>query len=265
MNKSAYLLVFFITIWISKNIHSDEFNIAVAEFPLMCQQEKIFDAGHGVVCDLIIEALKAENISVNLHFYPLARSIRTILTGQETFTYSNLDFFRQLHVDINDLGYSPLMQHLSFYYYYKPNHSEYFLINKLHDFHGHRIGVHRGSPTLNKLKQAGAIISQYDRPRSAFSMLKANRIDFMEVTNENAYYAFTHSLKSEKEDFAKLTDVYASLEMGIVYLKSNNEANRLMKHFEKGLKIIRKNGTFKKIYQQYLGDMEPVTNQESSP
>ena len=124
----------------------------------------------------------------------------------------------------------------------------------LKDMEGKRICAQIGSTgSILASTVKNATVANFDQIGEAFMELKMNGCDSVMVDKTVTLYYLT---KHDDKDIMMVPHVYNPKQNGFAVAKSNKA---LLDKLNKGLKIIKENGEYDKIYEKWLGKKPEVT------
>ena len=138
---------------------------------------------------------------------------------------------------------------------YEEDH-ELYSSAQIKDMEGKRICAQIGSTgSILASTVKNATVANFDQIGEAFMELKMNGCDSVMVDKTVTLYYLT---KHNDEDIMMVPHVYNPKQNGFAVAK-NNKA--LLEKLNKGLKIIKENGEYDKIYEKWLGKKPQASQQ----
>ncbi len=201
--------------------------------------------GTGIIADIVRSALKTQGYDLKITTMPWARALHSVKGGSVDILLGT--WFTEKRT--KELLYSaPYLQNRLTFVKRVDDTFEY---NGLESLEGKRIGVIRGYSYSEDFAQANHFIRNANTTFSAnLKMLLAKRLDM--VVEDQVVAAYT--IKTEKIPNNRIAYCKNQLSIENLHIttgKVNPNSQHYIEVFNKGLKHIQENGTYKKILSQY--------------
>lgn len=247
---SIFIWIFITFTWVPGM--AEELRIAVIESPLLSSSKKEEGLGYGMISDLLLAAGKLADVQIVFEFYPLQRAYTYFFQKKIPFTYGHPQYFQMFfEADIEDFGTIPMLQTRLNLYYYKKTFPDGFKFETFHDWKGYQVGTMRGGALFVAYKKAGIDIHLYNSFVAGFRMLKANRIQLLEMPAIAGRHILLEEFKDEIDDFASAEKPTFSIATGLIYRIDNKKSITIAKKIAHALNILRENGRYQEILEQY--------------
>ena len=123
---------------------------------------------------------------------------------------------------------------------------------KLADLKGSTIGVLRGSAQAEEIEAAGVKTEAITDQKQNVQKLLAGRIDAMIIPRSIFYYqAESLDKKFNRKNIKVLQPPYKIYDMYVAFSKKKPNYKKITADFNKGLKLIKENGTYNKIIKKH--------------
>ena len=195
---------------------------------------------HGVLTKIIVSVLKKMGYTVVIKNYPFARIISCLENGEIDISPAiSKNVERNKVIDFSSSIYD-LEQGVVF----KKGRIHFRTFIDLRSYKG---GIMRGTFWARELKAAGISYEEVTEQEQNIEKLAANRVDFVCMPKEVAFNIINKLGKDQtKYDFRLLR-----LEEQPAGISKKTKFMTLRGDFEKGLNIIKRNGTYDKIILKY--------------
>ena len=202
----------------------------------------------GIFPDIIKAVFDEINVEVNFEFQPWKRGENTVETGKAFATFPYL--IRQERTERFDFS-DPVIFFFPKFFYMKEKFPKGFAWNTLQDFQSYDIGGIRGFWYEKSFQEAGLKVQYVTTDKQNIHKLYLGRVNFtlidelvgwnlIKVAYPEQVTAFSVTQKPESEDAFR-----------IMVSRKYPNAKGLIKKFNEGLKVIKNNGNYQKIFQQY--------------
>ncbi len=204
----------------------------------------------GLFCELAYEAYKSVGYEVSFKFYPLKRSTRYVLNGKALAQLgTEWNFPEESRKEIHPM---PMFNFRVIGFYLKDRFNE-IKYRTLKDLKGYRIGVIRGSSNSGILRQNKDLhVEEVNSMEQLFKKLYAYRNDIV-FTVELSGLAYLKKNYPDRTDRLVIADVIQEMVGQIVFSKKYPDYEKHMNKFEEGLNLIRKNGSYLRVFEKYYG------------
>lgn len=211
-------------------------------------------AGHGFVLDVVAAAYRAVGVEARFVFEPVLRSMHTVtrqgfaglvgcgpvlraMEGGEVFESVPISRFRTL------------------FHYFRSHFAGRGVprCRTLEDLHGYRVTNILGGTTKERLETAGIIAQPTPHLDQGLRMLRSGRVDFWVATGMAARFMVGRDMPEMLPDLAHLDFVLFEGTNDVNFDRRRPDYARLKEQLEKGLRIIRDDGTYLRILESYFG------------
>ena len=202
--------------------------------------------GQGMTVDIVRAAYRALGLEVRFNFMPYARCVAMARSGAELACF---DTFRTPDTESEFLWHSPSLFNVE-YRIYAPIDSKQRHLG-VRDLEGQHVAVTRGYEYGAEFDRNTKVLRELSSSdESNFRMLLAGRVAYT-ITAE----VIAKTLFKQHPELANKFRAVGSVSRNDVYMafsRRNPDGPREMARFEKGLKIIRENGSLQAIEQRWL-------------
>lgn len=227
--------------------HSDAFalepvRIAVHDYP------PYYDAdGRGLLSDVYRAAFKAVGMEVDILVYPIIRGKR-YLYNQKVDAYSPHLFFSE--AEMEQITWTPAANISVCLFFYLPKQPR-IPFTSLEDLRGYSMGTVTESIYIPVYKKHGMTVETAKTPFQLLKKTRAGRHSFFETTVLTGLLLVKTEVPEEWQHF----DYYLwnVQEVGLTFLKDAQRSRYVKRQFDKGLAIIKKNGEYINILENYWG------------
>lgn len=203
---------------------------------------------HGLCSDIVTEAFKAQGIECNYEFYPWKRALFLVQSGS---VGCSVPWSKRI-LDKGTVLYSDsLLEHRLSFFYMKKKFTCGVEWKDLTELKMYRIGVPRGYLQEKTFKAKGLTIDVIDSFRSGIKMLQKGYIDLLLENSVVGEHIINTELPEIKDDIGEeWTKIEPEAAIALFSRKSKG-AGFFRSKLNKGLKVIRKNGTYSRIMKKH--------------
>ena len=224
--------------------------VAAFEYPPIYQNE----VRKGLSGDIVVAAFKAVAIDVDMRFLPPKRMVMAVSNGDAVCGIGGRILFGEPDA-AESVTVSSVVQYVSQIFLYDARrYPEGVRYQDPGELAGrYRIGVLNGSGIMHYLEANG--LKQLDRNvahEGSARQLHASRIDLWAIVDV-AGLMYVNKLFPEEARFYRYTQSYNIGDVSVVFSKRKDPSGFYQGQFEKGLGIIKKNGTYFRIFASYYG------------
>jgi ABC-type amino acid transport substrate-binding protein len=195
---------------------------------------------HGLLSEIIVVALKRMEYSVEIDILPFGRIIHGLKSG-------NIDIAPAISQDderSSNIDFSSIIFDMEMIFLYKKGR---LTCNNILDFKNYTGGVREGSLWLKKIAALGIRYEAVGDQEQNIKKLAGDRIDFICIPKEFAFYL----LKKIGEDPNKYDFFIFDTEGQRAGISKKTKFKELYYDFEKGMNIIKNDGTYDNIISKY--------------
>jgi polar amino acid transport system substrate-binding protein len=240
-----FLLFFYL---LQTSFTQEKIIIGVPEAPPY-YEEKL--SGYGMVCELLTSAFEISGYEVQYKFLPLTRLYTELIEGNVDgipYGFGNISAKDQLKV----IESKPIYLSENVLFYKIINFPNGVNFKDLSELKNHTVGVKNGNiPMINLLTNNGLKVDTANTADQLFIKLNLGRTDFV-VAPDIGGIENIKNLGLKQSDFA-YTKYIVSSNRTMMFSKITPNNDKIFSDFNKGYKIIMKNGTYKKILEKYYG------------
>ncbi|MBN1501614.1 MAG: transporter substrate-binding domain-containing protein [Spirochaetes bacterium] len=206
---------------------------------------------YGMASEIITAACDAVDLVPEYSFYPWRRAELYVEQGKSfaTFPFADVPERKENFYFSNVIVSSSI----SVLKYKKNKKTLNFIFKQVKDFSGYNIGTTIGSLRITApLKNDKINYEETDNFDLSLLKLQAGRIDFI-IDNEVVMIDSIRRIFPENTDDFEILDrdFVSAVNYKIMVSKKYPGSINLLKQFNSGLEIIRKNGTLRQIYRKY--------------
>lgn len=227
-------------------LSAKEIKIAAGEWGDWSGPELI---NYGFVSQLITESFKLEGYDVVFEFYPWKRNYVVQLSGQvhgSAYWYPSIE-----RKKLNYYSDPVTEERISFFQLASSPKVKW---EKFTDLKDQVIGISRGhtytDEFLNLCKAKELRCESSDNDKTNMRKLLAGRIQLFPIS-ETVGYDFLKKMKKDRSIIRKLEKPLSVATGHLLFLKKRKDSQKLLSAFNRGLRTLKKNGT----YQTYLKNL----------
>ena len=200
----------------------------------------------GYTTEIISEAMKAVGYDVEIKWLnwnrALALSSKGIYDGLGACYYNKNRAEKFAYTD-------PIGDTQTVFFKLKTKKINY---EKLEDLKSYKIGTAKGYGYPDKFKEA-VYLNTIDAPKLEFNIRKLlnNRIDLVIGSKKVTQFLLNNNYQKDKVKIEIIQPVIDSMPLYVAFSKNSTGYEQKVKDFNKGLKIIKSNGTFNKILKKH--------------
>ncbi len=244
MFKKSLCLIFVLFFFVTSVSFAKTFEIATGEWAPYVS-DTMTDGGP--TAQIVSAALNAAGHGVNFNYMPWKRTEVLTQKGKmvATFPWSMADSFKETTFQSTPLAHQKMV-----FFYMKEKHPGWDFTG-LEDLRKLKVAGSQGYSYVEIFKNAGVKAIYVDDIKASLKMMIKGRADVVPESQLVGTQAIKDNYAS---DLAKIGTSQTPLFVKPLYLmvsKKHADGAELIKEFEKGFKMIRENGTFKKILDEY--------------
>jgi polar amino acid transport system substrate-binding protein len=137
--------------------------------------------------------------------------------------------------------------------YFKSHIKNDIPYTQLEDLKGYTIGDVIGSHLEGDFTEAGLTVDLAPTLEQGLKKLVSGRIDIWVAVGLTAYFLVETNFPERVDDLAFLEKPAGSGTVDVSFFKAHREYEKMKALYEKGLQIIRENGTYQEILERYFG------------
>lgn len=243
-------IILIISFLLYQNARADIIKISTGEFPPMTSKDS---KNGGYVLDLITRAFKEVGHEVKYTYMPWKRALANTKDGE----FSASAYWVCTKERLTNFYCSDTSVMKSQYVFFHLKTLRMKNWKELSDLKDYRIGITRGyfySPTFLKLKdEHGLIIDEAKSDSQNFKKLLRRRIDIFPIDIVPGYSILRKNFSSaHRRSITNHYKVIFENHSKLLFPKSKKESVKLKEEFEKGLKILKEQGTIDKMYNDLV-------------
>jgi ABC-type amino acid transport substrate-binding protein len=211
--------------------------------------------GNGLLMEPAIAAFKAAGVKTSVSYMPLKR-VSKIEAEKIGFVHAGTIFnFSEKQKQWLEIRSILNVRLVLFYNKEKYANIDFTKIDELRRFKGKKMAHLRGGFETKLFKGYGFKLIQADSNKSLLSMLHANRVDFVSMVELTGLDSIDKHFPSDKDSFGRSSTAIITFPAQIIFSNKGNKVktDNLLKDFDRGLKIIKENGIYKRALERYYG------------
>jgi len=240
-------VIFFITSGIHATGNPKTIQITTIDYP------PLLGSKSGLITEIVTEAFKSKEITVEYKIYPMARIVWSVTEGSKVVAaVGSRDWFHKADVAENVHFVSIYFTGLIFFSLKEkfPHGVEY---DKLEDLKKYEIGYVRGGSLIPIFKKANLNLQLVATISQNVLKLHKGRVDMFAATELGGWAVIRKYYPEEVNKFS-VSDKFIHHINGDIIFAKNQEA--LTDIFNQGLEIIKNNGSYLNILKKYYADRE---------
>ncbi len=244
MFKKSLLLITIFLFSMSSPLLAKNFEIATGEWAPYVS-ENMTDGGP--TAQIVAAAIEAAGHTVTFKYMPWKRT--EVLTQQgkivATFPWSMADSFKDITYQSTPLAHQRMV-----FFYLKDKFPGW-------DFKGFeelkkvKVGASQGYSYVDIFANAGIKPVYVKDVKSSLKMMLHDRVDVVPESQLVGWQTIKDNYAADQSKIASSNTPLFEKPLFLMVSKSHPDGEELIKEFEKGFKIIRDNGTFKKLLDEY--------------
>lgn len=202
---------------------------------------------HGFFSELVTEAFSRMGYRVEFRYSSWARALRRARNG-EVNGLMNAYWKKER---TRDLSYPDVVWKVREEFIVLRN-SPLTYTGNLSSLKGFNIGVLRGSLQAEELREAGLQVQEIDNQVQNVKKLLRGRIDAALIPRNTFFYHLARlSPQFDKAKIKILNPPYKTYDMYVVFSRKTYDYEKLTADFNRGMALIKADGSFKKILQKH--------------
>lgn len=254
-------LIFCLLSFLSSSLHAvEKIVVAAFEYPPIYQnaEEK------GLSGDIAVAAFKAAGIDADLSFVPVARMIASVANGQFVCGIGGAVLFESPEI-AQKVSVGSVLQYVSQTFLFDqrkfPAGIPFATLDQVAEY---RIGVLYSSGIMKLLEKThGLQLDANTTHVGSAKQLQRGRIDIWAIVDLTGHMVMAELAPKEAHHY-KHTPAFHRGDVSLVCSRERDVGGSYQAKFQKGLAVIKKNGTYMKIMAKYYGGKEQI-NPDSLP
>lgn len=229
----------------SEKINSEKIIVVIDEWAPYTSE---YMTDYGIASKIVSEAMKAADIEFEFQFRPWARAMEMVKFGD---AWGSFPWFYTEERSIDYLYSEPVIQVNSVIFYKKDNPKLKIPIpefKSIYDLKEYKFGGVFGYYYEKEFEENGFNYDLSSSLESAFKLLDTGKVDIINEDEAVGRYIISRAFTGREDEFAVLERAISTEQMYMVVNKTQANSEEILKRFNEGLEIIRKNG----IYDQIL-------------
>lgn len=233
---------------------NDKITVAAFEYPPIYQNA---DA-KGLSGDIVAAAFKAVGVDVEFKFFPVARMVETVKSGEVTCGIGGAVLFSAPEV-ASKVKVSSVVQYVSQTFLYdSKKYPGGLTFAKLSDMSKYRIGVLGNSGIHKFLEKTPELKFDTNTTHDGSAkQLQLQRIDVWAIVDLTGIMYMKKLFPDEAANY-KYTKSFNLGDVSVVFSTSKDPNGVFEKKFKEGLAAIKKNGTYMQIMAKYYGSVTAI-------
>lgn len=250
MKKSLFILLACLLLFVSPLSSQEAITVLAFNYPPIYQQED----DKGLACEIVIEAFKAADVTVELQFLPVTRMVSEVSSGRAVCGIGGKVLFSDSDVAGKVTISEPIMYVAQGFLYNSRRYPEGITYSKLPELDKYAIGVLSGSGIMRFLQASDAklhLVPNVSHSGTA-KQLHAERVDLWAIVDLTGKMYMKKLFPETYNDYV-FAGAFHYGDVSVVFSKSNDPEHIYYDKFTKGLRTIKKNGTYARIFTKYYG------------
>jgi len=202
----------------------------------------------GVILDIVKEVFIEVGLDLQIQKYPWKRAEASVLRGE---IFAAAPYFKtEKRLSLYNFS-EPLVYSFNRFFYNKKVFPEGFKWKNLRDFSKFQMGGVLGYWYLDSFDKAGLTTQLVPTDLQNLKKLVRNRIDFTVIDELTGLKLIKDNLIENIENIGMLEKEESFAPFYLLISKSYPNSLEITERFNRGLKIIRKNGKYLKILKKY--------------
>lgn len=239
---------------------AEKLEIAAFEFPPIYQNSR----DKGLSGDIVIAAFKAVDVDAELRFFPPARMILSVSSGQSHCGIGGAVLFEDPETAKNVRIGSVIQYVAQTFLYDRRKYPKGISFGHLGQLQNHTIGVLFSSGIMKLLqKNEELVLSPNSSHEGLAKQLHAGRIDLWATVDLTGHFYLKKHFP-EEAGFFEHTMSFNKGDVSLVCSTKTDPDGTYIRRFAEGLNRIKKNGTYLQIMSKYYGGILKI-NQDALP
>jgi len=221
--------------------------VAAFEYPPLYQNA----ADPGLSCEIVVEAFKAAGLEAQVRFYPVSRMVQMVITGEAMCGIGGRILFAEDSAQVA-VEFGSIINYVSQGFLYDERVVTAPIDDRaLGDLKGYRIGVLAGSGIMRFLEGTPGLhlVTNLEHEGTAMQ-LHSRRVDLWAIVDLTGLM-YVKQLFPDEVPFYRFTKPFHNGDVSVVFSKISDPAGNYRQDFERGLTMIKKNGTYMEILAKY--------------
>lgn len=240
--------ILFILLFVLRSVSFARQNIelAVGEWPPYISE---YMDGNGMCAEIVNAAFNQVGISTTLSYYPWRRALLTVRKGGLSGSFP---WAKRSEREKYALYSDALHKQKHSFFYFREMFSESEEVLSFERVKKYVVGVPMGYAQYSELTELGYNCELISSSSNGVLMLLKGHIDFLYESDEVGRYLIKVLLPGKENKFGEISIPIGDDEVYLLFPKARGESRLLLEKFNRGLRSIRKDGTYKKIVGKYL-------------
>lgn len=233
---------------------AEKIELAAFEYPPIYQKGD----DRGLSGDIATAALNAVNLDVELRFFPVARMVQSVSSGQSTCALGGAVLFAAPEV-ARQVRIGGVLQYVAQTFVFDRRHFPSGLpYTRLEQLRGYRIGALYSSGIMRLLENTGGLaLSQNSSHEGLAKQLHAGRIDLWATVDLTGRF-YMNKLFPDDAAYFDHTASFNRGDVSFVCSRLADPEGVYLEKFADGLARIKRNGTYMKIMAKYYGGIDRI-------
>ena len=207
--------------------------------------------GGGLFSEIVLDALKSQDVDAVMETLPLTRLVRYYLFQDASFAVLAMQWSFSAE-ERREVIIVPFYVVRGGYFFRKPSREHLpRWIKMLHNLRGRTYGA-KVNENAGEETQSGINVI-YDRPVMLFRKLGSGSLDFVSVPDPVADWIIENQFHGEHPNLERTPEVAWEIPASIVFNKKHSDGEAAAKKFIRGLSLIIRNGRYREILEKYHG------------
>ncbi len=206
------------------------------------------EEGNQIVTDIVKSAFKSQGIPLEVWIIPWSRGERMLLNGA---VFGSIPYFKTDERQQEFIFSDPIIYSKNRFFFHKqkiPNQKD---LNTLEDFKGNVMGAVRGYWYVPDFEKYGLDITYVNSDRAGLKMLLIKRIDYIIVDEIVGHYIVSQEAPNKLHSIGILDKAESVAAFHLMISKQYPNSKQLTVQFNQGLREIKKNGEYRKLFETY--------------
>lgn len=244
--STIIVFLFFLFLLPTRTISAGEtMTIAVHNYPPFYAAN-----GQGMMVDIYKAAGRAVGLEVTIKVLPIRRGLK-MLFSHEIDAFSPGQIFMSPEQVKMSSSIPTTFYALVGFAYHNPQGTNRVQLTSFEDLRGKKVGFIIGSPQIPLAKQHGLLFEEKKDAMTHLKMLKGGRFDFTEITLLGLLVTSQRLFGTDMKEFDFVKQ--ANIACSVAFSNSTPRSATLQERFAKGMEIIKKNGEYIRIAENYWG------------
>jgi len=208
------------------------------------EQPPLLSKDGGIINQVVARSLSLSGYEVSFQWFPIGRMLVLLEENKSDLYVTPSNTAGQQNPHVNLLSARGV-------FFFKKSHMGTFVVSKLEDLAGKRVGTVTNSPLRPLFEKAGIIVDEGPF-ETMFDKLDAGRVDFTSTADVGGILTIQKKFPGRQAEFDFTDFSYTEIKAGL-YAQDRPELRRILEACQIGFAKMKQDGSLNKLLQDFFG------------